>query len=111
VTRVSFVLLFVVFVFLFLAVAIPPALMSQKLLPEAAAKGRHIFAQSCASCHDALGTTTKSGPALKSYYQRQPRPTDTKVRTIIEQGKGKMPAFSSLDKLQVDDLVAYLKTL
>ncbi len=109
--RVSFVVLFVLFVFLFFAVTIPPPVISQKPAPESAAKGRRIFAQSCASCHEVLGTTIKSGPALKDYYRRQPRPADATVRAIIEQGKGRMPAFTSLDQLQVDDLVAYLKTL
>jgi mono/diheme cytochrome c family protein len=53
----------------------------------------------------------KSGPALKNYYHHQPRPADVIVRTIIQQGKGRMPAFGTLNKLQVDDLVTYLKTL
>jgi mono/diheme cytochrome c family protein len=66
--------------------------------------------QSCSACHDALGTTTKSGAELKSYYRRQPRSADATVRTIIQQGKSKMPAFSTLNKSQTDDLVAYLKT-
>lgn len=85
--------------------------LSRKSPAADAAKGKRIFAESCASCHDALGTTTKSGPALKSYYRRQPRPADAAVRAIIEQGRGRMPPFTSLGKPQVDDLVAYLKTL
>jgi mono/diheme cytochrome c family protein len=48
---------------------------------------------------------------LKNYYQHQPRPTDVTVRTIIQQGKGKMPAFATLSKSQLDDLTAYLKVL
>jgi mono/diheme cytochrome c family protein len=103
--------LFAAFLFLLLAIAIPPAVNSQKSVPKAAAKGRRIFAQSCAACHDTLGTTTKSGPGLKSYYQREPRPVDATVRIIIERGKGGMPGFSSLDMGDLDELVAYLKTL
>ena len=103
--------LFALFVFLYLAIAIPPAVISQGSAPQAAANGKHIFNQSCAACHDTLGTMTKSGPALKNYYRHQPRPADAIVRTIIQQGKGRMPAFTTLTKLQVDDLVAYLKTL
>jgi mono/diheme cytochrome c family protein len=102
--------LFALFVFLYLAIAIPPAVISQGSAPQAAANGKHIFNQSCATCHDTLGTTTKPGPRLKNYYRHQ-RPADATVRTIIQQGKGRMPAFSTLSKLQVDDLVAYLKTL
>ena len=103
--------LFALFVFLYLAIAIPPAVISQGSAPQAAANGKHIFNQSCAACHDTLGTMTKSGPVLKNYYRHQPRPADAIVRTIIQQGKGRMPAFTTLNKLQVDDLVAYLKTL
>jgi mono/diheme cytochrome c family protein len=103
--------LFALFVFLYLAIAIPPAVISQGSAPQAAANGKHIFNQSCAACHDTLGTMTKSGPALKNYYRHQPRSADAIVRTIIQLGKGRMPAFTTLNKLQVDDLVAYLKTL
>jgi mono/diheme cytochrome c family protein len=98
-------------VFLFLAIAVPQAVISQKSLPIAVANGKRIFNQSCSACHDTLGATTKSGPELKSYYRRQPHPADATVRAIIQQGKGKMPAFSTLGKSQTDDLVAYLKTL
>jgi mono/diheme cytochrome c family protein len=85
--------------------------MSQKPVPQAVPNGRRIFNQSCAACHDTHGTTIKSGPGLKNYYRHQPRPADATVRTIIQQGKGKMPAFNILDKLQIDDVVAFLKTL
>jgi len=97
--------------FLFLAIAMPPAVISQKSVPQAVAKGEHIFKQSCAACHDTLGKTTKSGPGLKNYYHHHPRSADATVRTIIQQGKGRMPAFSTLNKPQIDDLVAYLRTL
>jgi mono/diheme cytochrome c family protein len=108
---VSPVALFVIFIFFFLAAAIPPAVISQRSVPQAVANGKRTFNQSCAYCHDILGTSAKSGPGLKNYYRYQPRPADATVRTIIQQGKGRMPAFSTLDKLQIDDLVAYLKTL
>jgi mono/diheme cytochrome c family protein len=111
VKQVSPAALFAIFVFLFLATAMPPVLTSQKSEPQTVANGKLIFNQSCAVCHDTLGTTTKSGPELKNYYRHQPRPVDDTVRSIIQQGKGKMPAFSTLTKLQNDDLVAYLKTL
>jgi len=79
----------------------------------AVANGQRIFIRSCASCHDAHGTTPKSGPGLKNYYREHPPPhsTDAAVRAVIQQGKGTMPAFSNLGKSQMDDLMAYLKTL
>jgi mono/diheme cytochrome c family protein len=102
---------FAFLVFLFLAIAVPQAVVSQKSVPIAVAHGKRIFNQSCSACHDTLGATTKSGPGLKNYYRRQPHPADVTVRATIQHGKGKMPAFSTLDKSQTDDLVAYLKTL
>jgi mono/diheme cytochrome c family protein len=102
---------FAIFVISLLAIVIPPAVVSQKSPPQAVANGKRIFNQSCGACHDTLGTTTKSGPALKNYYRHEPRPADATVHIIIQQGKGRMPAFTTLDKLQIDDLVAYLKTV
>ena len=102
---------FAVFVFLVFAIAITPVVISQNSAPQTIANRRRIFNQSCAACHDTFGTTTKSGPGLKNYFRHQPRPADATVRTIIQQGKGKMPAFNTLNKSQTDDLVAYLKTL
>ena len=97
--------------FLFLVIAIPQAEVSRKSTSEAVTNGKHLFNQSCAACHDPLGTTAKSGPELKNYYRQQPRPADASMRTIIQQGKGRMPAFTTLNKAQIDELVAYLKTL
>jgi mono/diheme cytochrome c family protein len=111
VKHVSLAAPFAFLVFLFLAIAVPQAVISQKSVPNAVANGKRIFNQSCAACHDTLGATTKSGPGLKNYYRHEPRPADATVRAIIQQGKGKMPAFSTLDKSQTDDLVTYLKIL
>ena len=91
--------------------ATPPIVISQKTLLQPVVDGKHIFNQSCSACHDAIGTTKKSGPSLKGYYQRRPHPTDSSVLTLIHEGKGKMPAFSTLNKNQTDELLAYLKTL
>ena len=92
------------------SVAIAPAFSAQRSTTQTA-NGKRIFNQYCAACHNTLGATTKSGPVLRGYYHRQPRPSDSVVQRIIQQGKGRMPAFSTLSSSQVDDLVAYLKTL
>jgi mono/diheme cytochrome c family protein len=98
-------------VFLFLTIATPPPVISQKPVPPAVLNGRRIFNQSCVACHDTLGTTTKSGPALKGFYRQLPRPSDTSVRLVIQKGKRSMPGFSTLNRPQIDDLIAFLKTL
>jgi mono/diheme cytochrome c family protein len=94
-----------------LAIANPCRATAQKSALQAVANGKRIFNQSCSACHDTLGTAQKSGPVLKSYHRHQPHPTDPSVRTIIQRGKGKMPAFSTLNPTQLNELVAYLKTL
>jgi mono/diheme cytochrome c family protein len=76
------------------------------------ANGKRIFAQFCASCHDAHSTTSRVGIGLQDYYrQHQPHPTDSSVRTIILKGKGAMPGFSILSGSQANDLIEYLRTL
>lgn len=96
----------------FLGVSIAlPASQSQSISARSA-NGRRLFAEHCAACHGTRGAAPRSGPGLKSYYHtHQPPPSDTAVRSIIQQGKGKMPAFSTLNKSQTDDLIAFLKTL
>jgi mono/diheme cytochrome c family protein len=108
-TRISPVVLLAIFAFLYAVTVIPPTVVSQHT--PSTSNGQRLFTQSCSACHDTHGTATKSGPELKNYAQHQPHPTDAQIHTIIQQGKGKMPAFTTLSKSQTDDLVAYLKTL
>jgi mono/diheme cytochrome c family protein len=89
----------------------PAVVVSQRPARPPVAEGRRVFNQSCSACHDATGATAKSGPSLNGYYRRRPLPTDSSVRAIIYGGKGRMPAFSTLDDTQMDELLAYLKTL
>lgn len=90
---------------------VPGVVVSQRPVRPPVAEGRRVFNQSCSACHDATGTAAKSGPSLNGYYRRRPRPTDSSVRAIVYGGKGRMPAFSTLDDTQMGDLLAYLKTL
>jgi mono/diheme cytochrome c family protein len=98
--------------FVWIAVATHAEQPPHTTISQAARSGQHIFAQSCASCHDAHTSSSLIGPGLKGYYSTyQPKPTDSTVRTIIAKGKGKMPPFNNLSRAQTDDLIAYLKTL
>ena len=92
------------------------------LSPEAKA-GQKIFDQNCTLCHIADQTTTKIGPGLKDVLKNKELPyshrpaTVANVREQIEKGnpQGKpmpMPPFASkLSKTELDNLIAYLKTL
>jgi mono/diheme cytochrome c family protein len=74
--------------------------------------GQQGFGEYCASCHSARSANSLAGPGLKGFYStHRPKPPDSAVRAIIAKGKGKMPAFGNLSSVQIDELIAYLKTL
>ena len=89
----------------------------------AAKAGKKVFEQNCAMCHYANQTKNKIGPGMKGILKNKLLPYSHKPATIanvrdqIETGnpRGKpmpMPPFGSkLSKTQIDDLIAYLKTL
>jgi cytochrome c6 len=79
-----------------------------------AAEGAKIFADKCEKCHDKDGSGgTVFGKALKAADLRSAdvqKKTDADFYTQIDKGKGNMPPFGgSLDKSQIDDLVAYVR--
>lgn len=74
--------------------------------------GQQVFGEYCGSCHSVHSSSSLAGPGFKGFYStHQPRPSDSAVRAIIARGNGKMPAFASLSAVQIDELIAYLKTL
>jgi mono/diheme cytochrome c family protein len=84
------------------------------------AAGKKIFEQDCSSCHYAHRTTRKVGPGLKGLFQKAKLPNGDKmttenVREWIDTGHRGMPAMppfqNKLDKQQINNLIAYLKTL
>ena len=78
--------------------------------------GAALYKAKCAACHGADGKgETAMGKANKlrdlgsSDVQKQ---SDTELTTIIESGKGKMPAYGkSLKPDQVKELVTYIRSL
>jgi mono/diheme cytochrome c family protein len=82
-----------------------------------ALRGEHTFNLQCAVCHNAHSTEPLHGPGLKGLYHKQTLPsgiplTDEHVRQNILRGRAMMPPFGNiLDEGQVNDLIAYLKTL
>jgi len=75
--------------------------------------GQAIFAQNCMQCHSVNQGQVMFGPSLYAEMKKpQGKKSSSEVRTIIKNGKGKMPAFG--EKLTPDDtdkLLAYLHTL
>lgn len=110
-----------------LALALPLSLTScakgKQGISPAAKAGKKIFESNCALCHIATSTQTKIGPGLKGLLKRKELPyshrpaTVANVREQIEDGSPKvkpvpMPAFGSkLSAAQINDVIAYLKTL
>jgi mono/diheme cytochrome c family protein len=76
-------------------------------LNETELAGRALFAQRCANCHG--GSAQRPGPPLG-------KPTidrlgDSAVRDKVLKGSTMMPGFQhSLESVQVDQLIAFLKT-
>jgi cytochrome c len=84
----------------------------------AEARGKEIFTEKCAACHNADSNEKKVGPGLKGFYARgtfssdNTKFTDESLTKFIQDGKGMMPPFKgSLDATKLQDLIAYLKTL
>jgi mono/diheme cytochrome c family protein len=71
-----------------------------------------MFGEYCGSCHGVHSSNSLAGPGFMGLYRtHQPKPSDSAMRAIIASGKGKMPPFGSLSSVQIDELIAYLKTL
>lgn len=110
-----------------LAIALPIATLTfakgKSDISPAAKTGKHLFDQNCAMCHFPNKTATKIGPGLKGLFKRKELPYSHKPVTVanvehqIEHGNANakpmpMPPFGSkFSKAQINDLVAYLKTL
>jgi mono/diheme cytochrome c family protein len=81
-------------------------------LPEEVLKGRTIWLQQCAFCHDGVGTPTYNtlGPWLDADTVKARG--DASIRVKILNGSSTMPGFQySLSGPKVDEVVAFLKTV
>ena len=82
-----------------------------------AAKGKSVFEDNCAVCHNADSDEKKMGPGLKGLFKKDKltngkKPTEANIRAKIDEGGNGMPAYKDmLADTEKDDLVAYLKTL
>jgi len=81
----------------------------------AVAHGRAFAEQNCGRCH-ALGTSGESpnpkAPPFRALHERYPVETLSEALAEgIRTGHKEMPQFDALDTAQIDDLIAYLKSL
>ena len=87
-------------------------LVSAPALPEAAYRGRTIWLQRCAYCHDGVGQPSYN--TMGSWLGAETVQTlgEAAVRAIVSAGTERMPGFQyALQPRQVDDLLAFLKTV
>jgi mono/diheme cytochrome c family protein len=88
------------------------------LVQEAPLRGKQLYEQYCAMCHDATEDLhlVKDPPKLDGLFRKQALPsgapaTDEQVRKTILDGLGIMPPFEqNLDAEDVNDLLRYLHT-
>lgn len=74
------------------------------------AKGKTVFADNCAVCHNADNNEVKMGPGLKGVLKKMK--TDAAIRTKVDAGGNGMPSYKDiLSDAEKTDVLAYLKTL
>ncbi len=75
--------------------------------------GEQIFVQKCFQCHSVVQDQVRLGPSLYSEMKRSPhKKTAAQVRSLMIDGKGKMPPFKDvLSKEDMDNLIAYIRAL
>jgi cytochrome c553 len=81
-------------------------------VPAPVFRGRVLWVQKCAFCHDGLGQSTyrTMGPWLDQDLIKAL--TDDATKIIIQTGTAHMPAFKyGLSSSQLDDLLDFLKTV
>jgi mono/diheme cytochrome c family protein len=89
-----------------------PDLIKQMQVPDDVYRGRVLWVQRCALCHDGVGQPSyhTMGPWLDADIVKSIG--DPAVRAIIAAGTARMPEFRyDLNARQVDDLLAFLKTV
>jgi mono/diheme cytochrome c family protein len=78
-------------------------------------RGHAVFQASCSQCHDDRDSDALHGPSMLGVFKQQYLPSgapanDDRVRVVILEGHGMMPAIN-LDSQDTQDLIAYLHTL
>ncbi|HXQ27318.1 MAG TPA: cytochrome c [Candidatus Acidoferrales bacterium] len=95
----------------------PPKTDAELGLNAQQAAGRRVFESYCAACHNAYSSSGSKGPSLKKVFRKQFLPSglpsnERFVRQTIASGRNMMPGLGeSLSDQQLDDLIAYLRTL
>jgi mono/diheme cytochrome c family protein len=76
-----------------------------------AAAGKTVFATKCKNCHGADG---EGNPAIAKAMKVELKPlsaTTADVKDVVTKGQGKMKPISSVTGADLDNVVAYVKSL
>jgi mono/diheme cytochrome c family protein len=75
--------------------------------------GEEVFTKRCFQCHSVIEGQVRFGPSLYGVMKGpHPRKTAPEIRTILKEGKNKMPSFNGmLTEEDTDNLLAYLHSL
>jgi len=82
-----------------------------------ASEGKEVYDKACKSCH---GATGQGNPGLAKMMKVEMKPlgskevqdkSDADLKKIVTQGTGKMKPVASVTGKQVDDVIAFVRTL
>jgi quinoprotein glucose dehydrogenase len=75
--------------------------------------GEEVFIKRCFQCHSVNEGQTRFGPSLYAEMKgSHPKQTSSQIRSLLKNGKGKMPPFNGLlTEEDAANLMAYLRTL
>jgi mono/diheme cytochrome c family protein len=73
------------------------------------ADGQQLYSRFCDSCHPGGGSGL--GPSLRGAELEAEFADDEALKRVTREGVGTMPAFRQLTDRQLDDIVAYIRTL
>ncbi|GAB5517945.1 MAG: hypothetical protein RhofKO_01960 [Rhodothermales bacterium] len=84
-----------------------PWILTMVDLKQANSRGEMLYQRNCATCHrpDRSGIEGSNFPSLLDLEERRDRDY---VTTLLQNGRGFMPAFAHLDANEVDALLGYL---
>jgi mono/diheme cytochrome c family protein len=87
-------------------------LVKASTLSEAEYRGRTVWLQRCAYCHDGVGNISYNTMGSWLGAETVQVLTEPAMRAIIAAGTERMPGFAyALQPKQVDDLLAFIKTI
>lgn len=76
-----------------------------------AAAGKAVYAAKCKACH---GATGEGNPSMAKMLKVELKPlseTTADVKEVVTKGQGKMKPVASVTGADLDNVVAYVKTL